>query len=117
MRGKWISRVAQINKELLLILSIVGSAALVNFFIEGQRLVLTFYNLPTLFAVYYFGRVRAVEAAVVSILFVVWLDIMNPAALGMNSSGSQRLLSWSDLAIWAGFLLVFAYACGSLFER
>ena len=64
MKDKWISRLAQINKELLLIFSIVASAAVVNFFVEGQRLVLTFYNLPTLFAVYYFGRRRAVQAAV-----------------------------------------------------
>ena len=30
----------------------------------GQRLVLSFYNLPALMAAYYFGRRRAVETAV-----------------------------------------------------
>src|SRR5579872_360819 len=106
MKGKWISRLAQVNKELLLIFSIVASAALVNFFVSGQRLVLTFYNLPTLFAVYHFGRRRAVEAALASILFVAWINVMNPSFLGFGLTGAQRLLfSWSDLAIWGCFLL------------
>src|ERR1700719_652318 len=70
MKCNWISRLGDINKELLLILSIIAAAGVVNFFIAGQRLVLTFYNLPTLMAAYYFGRRRAVEAAAASILFI-----------------------------------------------
>ena len=50
MKRAWISRLGDINKELLLILSIIAAAGVVNFFIAGQRLVLTFYNLPTLLA-------------------------------------------------------------------
>ena len=64
VKRKWISRLGDINKELLLIFSIIAAAGIVNFFVAGQRLVLTFYNLPTLLAAYYFGRRRAVEAAV-----------------------------------------------------
>jgi putative nucleotidyltransferase with HDIG domain len=117
MKRNWISRLGDINKELLLILSIIGAAGIVNFFIAGQRLVLTFYNLPTLMAAYYFGRRRAVEAAVASILFVVWLNLMNPMALGgANEWRTQGLLGWSDLTVWAGFLLISAYATGSLYE-
>src|ERR1700693_4207820 len=116
VKHKWISRLSDINKELLLILSIIAAAGIVNFFIAGQRLVLTFYNLPTLLAAYYFGRRRAVEAAVASILFVVWMDLMNPTVLG-NGAGpvAQRAMAWSDLAIWAGFLLISAYATGTLY--
>jgi len=115
--NKWIRRLADVNKELLLILSIIVAAGLVNFFISGQRLVLSFYNLPTLLAAYYFGRRRAVEAAVASILFVVWMDIMNPTVLGNGLGlGAQHLMAWSDLAVWAGFLLISAYATGSLYE-
>ncbi len=117
MKKKWISRIAEINKELLLILTIIGAAAIVNFFVAGQRQVLSFYNLPTLLAAYYFGRRRAVETALASILFVVWMDLMNPAALG-NGAGQtiQRLLASSDLVVWAGFLLISAYAIGTLYE-
>lgn len=114
---KWISRITDINKELLLIFSIIAGAGVVNFFIAGQRLVLTFYNLPTLLAAYYFGRRRAVEAAVASILFVVWMNLMNPKALGGALEWrTQVLLAWSDITVWAGFLLISAYATGSLYE-
>ena len=117
MKRKWISRLGDINKELLLILSIIAAAGVVNFFIAGQRLVLTFYNLPTLMAAYYFGRRRAVESALASILFVVWMNLMNPTALGGSFEWkTQGLLAWSDLAVWAGFLMISAYATGSLYE-
>ena len=117
MKRKWISRLGDINKELLLILSIIAAAGIVNFFIAGQRLVLTFYNLPTLLAAYYFGRRRAVEAAAASILFIVWMNLMNPNVLGGSIEWrTQGLLAWSDLCVWAGFLLISAYATGSLYE-
>lgn len=117
MKRQWILRLEDINKELLLILSIIGAAGIVNFFIAGQRLVLTFYNLPTLMAAYYFGRRRAVESAVASILFVAWMNLMNPSALGGRIEWkTQGLLTWSDLSVWAGFLLISAYATGSLYE-
>lgn len=117
MNRKWISRLGDVNKELLLIFSIIAAAGIVNFFVAGQRLVLTFYNLPTLLAAYYFGRRRAVEAAVASILFVIWMNLMNPSALGGNLEWrTQGLLTWSDLCVWAGFLLISAYATGSLYE-
>lgn len=45
-----MSRLMALNKELLLIFSIIAFAAVINFFVAGERLVLTFYNLPTLFA-------------------------------------------------------------------
>ena len=84
MKAKWISRLASINKELLLVLSIIAAAAAVNFLVAGQRLVLSFYNLPTLLAAYYFGRRHAVAAAVASVLFVVWMNLMNPMVLGVS---------------------------------
>jgi putative nucleotidyltransferase with HDIG domain len=116
MKKQWLAVAAEINKELLLVLLIIVSAGMVNFFISGQRLVLTFYNLPTLFAAYYFGRRRAVMAAVASILFVVWVNTMNPAIFG-SSSEMRNVLAASDLAVWAGFLVIFAYAAGTLYEH
>jgi len=114
VKKHWITGIAEVNKELLLILSIVASAGLITLLIAGQRMALTVYNLPTLFAAYYFGRRRAVEAAVASILLVTWLDMMHPTVLG---NPSEALLGWSDLSIWAGFLLISAYATGTLYEH
>ena len=111
---KWIALLAEVNKELLLILSIVGSVGLINLLIAGQPMALTIYNLPTLFAAYYFGRRRAVEASLASILLVAWLNILHPSVLGREN---QAVLNWSDLTIWAGFLLLSAYATGTLYEH
>src|SRR5258708_2113699 len=117
VKRKWISRLGDINKELLLILSIIAAAGIVNFFIAGQRLVLTFYNLPTLMAAYYFGRRRAVEAALASILFGIWMNPVNPTVFGGSVEWkTQGLLAWSDLGVWAGFLVISAYATGSPYE-
>jgi putative nucleotidyltransferase with HDIG domain len=117
MKNKIISHLQNVSKELWLIFSIVGSAGLFNYVVGGQRLILTFYNLPTLFAAYYFGRRRAVESALASILFVSWVDIMNPSILGKRAMEMNGWLTWSDLAIWAGMLLIFAYAVGTLHEH
>ena len=117
MKNKIIARIADVNKELLLILSIIAAAGIVNFCVSGQRLVLSFYNLPTLLAGYYFGRRQAVEAAVLSILAVISMDMVNPSALNIGSGLSgQPVMLWSDLAIWAGFLMISAYVTGSLYE-
>jgi putative nucleotidyltransferase with HDIG domain len=117
VKNKIIARIADVNKELLLILSIIAAAGIVNFCVSGQRLVLSFYNLPTLLAGYYFGRRQAVEAAVLSILAVISMDMVNPSALNIGSGLSgQPVMLWSDLAIWAGFLMISAYVTGSLYE-
>src|SRR5690242_14185699 len=95
MKKPFVSRLLEINKELWLILSIILFAAVINFFVSGQRLVLTFYNLPTLFAAYYFGRSRAVQTAIASVLIVAWLNIMNPVALAAGIGASMRhLIDW-----------------------
>jgi len=117
MKNKWMAHLAGVSKELWLTFSIVASAGMFTYFIGGQRLILTFYNIPTFFAAYYLGRRRAVEAALGSILFVVWVDLMNPTILGKQTFDMNGWLTWSDLAIWAGLLLVFAYAAGTLHEH
>jgi putative nucleotidyltransferase with HDIG domain len=118
MKGKWLNSLMRVNKELLLILSIIVFAAIINFFVAGQKLVLSFYDLPTLFAAYYFGRARAVQTALASALIVAWLNLMNPVALasGINLP-TRQLMAWSDITIWGSFLIVTGYAMGTLYEH
>jgi len=114
----WLRRLAETNKELLLSFSIIAFAALINFFVTGQQLVLTFYNFPTLFAAYYFGRRRAVQTAVASVLIVVWLNVLNPATLIANRGREiAQVMGWADVALWAGFLMITAYVLGTLYEH
>src|SRR5271170_780098 len=116
MKGKLLDQAMKVNKELLLILSIILFAAIINFFVAGQKLVLSFYDLPTLFAAYYFGRSRAVQTAVASILIVCWLNLMNPVALASGvGAAARQLMACSDISVWGGFLLVTAYAMGTLY--
>jgi putative nucleotidyltransferase with HDIG domain len=67
--------------------------------------------------VYYFGRRRAVQAAVATILFVTWVNVMHPNLFNRGPVPVEDLLGWSDLSIWAGFLIIFAYATGTLHEH
>lgn len=118
MKGRWLDELMRVNRELLLILSIIVFAAIINFFVAGQKLVLSFYDLPTLFAAYYFGRTRAVQTAVASILIVCWLNLVNPIALASSLNVvAQQLMAWSEIAEWGGFLIITAYAMGTLYER
>lgn len=118
MKTNWLERLMRVNKELLLIFSIIAFAAIINFFVAGQKLVLSFYDLPTLFAAYYFGRSRAMQTALASVLIVCWLNLMNPVALasGLNLRVHQ-LMSWADITIWGSFLMITAYAMGTLYEH
>jgi putative nucleotidyltransferase with HDIG domain len=117
MKGRYLEQVMKVNKELLLILSIILFAAIINFFVSGQKLVLSYYDLPTLFAAYYFGRARAMQTALASVLIVCWLNLMNPLALASGPSAmARKMMSWSDIAIWGGFLIITAYAMGTLYE-
>jgi putative nucleotidyltransferase with HDIG domain len=119
MSERLVKKLLDTNKELLLIFSILAFAAVVNFFVSSQRLLLSFYNLPTLFAAYYFGRKRAVQTAVASILVVAWVTLGNPYvfAAGKIQLPHRGLDIYLDLVTWGSFLVVTAYATGTLYER
>jgi len=107
---------SKVRKELWLLLSLVVIAALLNFLVSSQRVVLCFFFLPTLYSAYHFGRRHATLTAAASVALVVLLTVMNPvlfnrrvAAVGENP--------WFDLVAWAGILIVSGYAMGTLYER
>lgn len=107
---------SKVRKELWLLLSLVVIAALLNFLVSSQRVVLCFFFLPTLYSAYHFGRRHATLTAAASVALVVLLTVMNPvlfnrrvAAVGENP--------WFDLAAWGGILIVSGYAMGTLYER
>jgi len=52
-----------------------------------------------------------------SVLLVVLLTHFNPSLLSYHIALPEFLERWFDLTVWAGILLVTAYAMGSLYER
>ncbi|HVN21799.1 MAG TPA: hypothetical protein VMU05_23640, partial [Dongiaceae bacterium] len=107
--------VRKINPELWLLLFLVLIAALLNFVVASQRMVLVFYFLPTLYSAYHFGRRHATLTAVASIILVVLLVFLNPAAF--LGHVEIPLGIWFDLTVWGGILMVAGYSTGTLYER
>ena len=76
MNRKWLGQLMTINSEFLLGLSILAVCSVISFVVSNQGLALYLYNLPTLFAGYYFGRARALQVAIASLLGIGCLSVM-----------------------------------------
>ena len=109
-------RLEEVNKELWLILSVFAIAGILNFLVSSQRMVLGFYMLPTLYSAYYYGKRHAVLAAIASSLVVFVVVYFNPLILASTGTAPVRWEKWFDLAVWAGLLMVTAYAMGTLYD-
>ena len=110
------SQLERVNKELWLLLSLFAIAAVLNFMVSGQRMILAFYTLPTVASAYLYGRRHATLTALASVLLVVLLTRVNPTLLADSSSlvpGGQ----WVDIIVWGGTLIVTAYLMGTLYEH
>jgi hypothetical protein len=107
---------SKVRKELWLLLSLVVIAALLNFLVSSQRVVLCFFFLPTLYSAYHFGRRHATLTAAASVALVVLLTVMNPVLFNRRVAPFGEN-PWFDLAAWGGILIVSGYAMGTLYER
>lgn len=115
MKSRLAAQLAEVNKELWLVLSMFLIAAVLNFAVASNRIVLGLYTLPTLFAAYNYGRRHATLTAAASTLIVGLLAIYNPAAFS-QTSGPQYDQKWFDLVAWGGILIVTGYAMGTLYD-
>jgi putative nucleotidyltransferase with HDIG domain len=106
----------RVNKELWLILSMFVIAMLLNFVVDAQRMMLSFYTLPTLGSAYLYGRRHATFTALGSVLLVVLLTL-SPSTLGRGAGEPVTLGTWLDLTAWGGILIVTGYLMGSLYEH
>jgi hypothetical protein len=107
---------SKLRNELILLLSLVVIAALLNFLVSSQRVVLCFFFLPTLYSAYHFGRRHATLTAAASVALVVLLTSMNPVLFNRRVAAPGEN-PWFDLAAWGGILIVSGYAMGTLYER
>jgi putative nucleotidyltransferase with HDIG domain len=105
----------RVNKELWLILSMFLIALLLNLLIGGQRMMLSFYALPTLFSAYLYGRRHATLTAFASVLLVVLLTMTMPERFAVAETAS--VAAWSELGAWGGILILTGYLMGTLYEH
>jgi putative nucleotidyltransferase with HDIG domain len=116
-RSQWLEKLAEVNRELWLLLSLFIVAGLLNWLVASHGMILGFYTLPTLFSAYVYGRRHAVLTAVASVLLVIVVAYANSALLVPASATQTGNDRWFDLGVWAGLLIITAYAMGSLYER
>src|SRR6185369_10532762 len=98
--GRWrgrllprIGRLEQVNKELWILLSLFAICLMLNLVVDGQRMVLSFYTLPTLGAAYLYGRRQGTLTALGSVLLVCIMTWYNPvlfaAAFHVQATASR----------------------------
>ena len=112
----FVKQFERVNRELWLVFSLFVIAALLNFLVSGQRMVLAFYTLPTVFSAYHYGRRHATLTAVASVLLVVLLLKANPIVMEASPIGVTAA-PWVDITVWGGILLITGYTMGGLYER
>ena len=110
----WIEKT---NRELLLVFSLFVIALLLNYLLASQRMILSFYVLPTIGSAYMYGRRHATLTAFASVLMVVLLisnaDLHGQAAALTPVVGGQ----WFEVIVWGGSLMITAYLMGTLCEH
>jgi putative nucleotidyltransferase with HDIG domain len=116
VKEKLLRMIVMVNRELWLLLSLFGIAALVNFLVSSHAALLSFYALPTVFSAYFYGRRHAIATAVASILLIVALSIHNPG-LFANSNGEVVGERCFGIIVWGGSLVLTAVAMGTLYEK
>jgi putative nucleotidyltransferase with HDIG domain len=108
---------AEVNMELWLVFTLFVIAAVLNYAVSSNRVVLGFYTLPTLFAAYNYGRRHAVLTALASVLLVSLLALYNAQMFSSQTVQWGVLQKWMDIVAWGGILVVTAYAMGTLYDR
>ena len=112
-----LGRVEEVNKELWVLLSLFAICLLLNMVVDGQRMVLSFYTLPTLGSAYYYGRRHATLTALGSVLLVVIMTWYNPVLFAATLNASFGATRWLDITVWGGVLIVTGYSMGTLYEH
>src|SRR5207244_11449344 len=105
-RSPWLNKLAEVNRELWLLLSLFIIAGLLNWLVASRGRILGFYTLPTLVSAYVYGRRHAVLTAMASVLLVVVVVYWSPALFVRSSVTIVGVALSLDLCVWACFLMV-----------
>src|ERR1700694_2288976 len=100
LKSRFLRRLEQANKELLLVFSLFVLAGLLNSLVASQRVVLGLYTLPTVVSAYLYGRRHATLTAFASVLLVGLLTWYNRDLLGPLENWTMAVARWLDVTIW-----------------
>ena len=100
-----------------MVLSLFTIALLLNQVIAAQRMVLSFYVLPTIASAYYYGRRHGTLTAFASVLLVVGLLLFRNSVTGSPAAVSMTYTDWLEVVVWGGSLIVTGYLMGTLYEH
>jgi putative nucleotidyltransferase with HDIG domain len=117
MKPPSIGRISEVNKELWVILSLFSIALLLNHVVASQRMILSFYALPTLGSAYFYGRRHATLTALASVLIVVLMLLSSESVPLMEAAATAPWEQWVDLTVWGGGLIITGYLMGTLYEH
>jgi putative nucleotidyltransferase with HDIG domain len=116
MKAKF-GRIEEVNKELWLLLSLFAICLVLNLVVDAQRMVLSFYTLPTIGSAYLYGRRHATLTALGSVLLVCLMTWYNPVLFAASKEMPIAGARWLDIAIWGGVLIVTGYSMGTLCDH
>lgn len=102
--------------ERILVIVILAVVAAAHFWFARGIPILFFYFLPALVAGYVLGKRNALMTAIFSILAVAFAFVATPETFNVKWGGDSDLLLATDLAAWAGFLILAALVTGQLYE-
>jgi len=106
-----------VNKELWVMLSLFAIALLLNQVIAAQRMVLSFYVLPTIASSYFYGRRHGTLTAFASTLLVAGLLLFRNSVNGNPLAQAMNVGDWMEVVVWGGSLVVTGYLMGTLYEH
>jgi putative nucleotidyltransferase with HDIG domain len=108
----------RVNKELWVLFSLFAIALLLNHLIASQRMVLSFYVLPTIASAYFYGRRHGTLTAFASVLLVVGLLLFrNSTTTSTGIEVGMAYTQWLEVAVWGGSLIITGYLMGTLYEH
>jgi putative nucleotidyltransferase with HDIG domain len=110
-------RIEEVNKELWLLLSLFAICLVLNLVVDAQRMVLSFYTLPTLGSAYLYGRRHATLTALGSVLLVGLMTWYNPVLFAAAQHLPVAAARWLDITIWGGVLIITGYSMGTLCDH
>ena len=110
-------RLPDLNREIWLVASLLVVAALMNFMVASNHMVLGFYTGPTLLSAYLYGRRHATLTALASTLVVVLTMVLRPEYFTGSSGFTAATEAWLEIVVWGGILILTGYAMGTLYEH